>query len=189
MVQPETFSSETTTMAREMTDDRLLLLAEPFAPTDIEWRIGRAGLKGEKLWATCLAYLTNRAIMQRLDDVAGPGGWRNEVKEWGIGSPGVLAGISLTIDGEWITKWDGADQPDTEPVKGGFSNAMKRAAVLWGIGRYLYDLPEGYATISPTGRHYQPASKGKGGKPDLPAFKWDAPSLPVWALPEPKETK
>ena len=114
-------------------------LAEPFAPHDIEWRIGRAGEKNDKVWATCLAYVTNRAIMQRLDDVCGPGNWRNEIKEWTTGSPGVLSGISIrvgTADGsEWVTKWDGAEQTDIESVKGGFSNAMKRAAVLWGIGR------------------------------------------------------
>lgn len=156
-------------------------LADPFIPADVEWRIGRSGVKDGKPWATCLAYITNRAIMQRLDDVVGPGNWRNEIKEWGIGSPGVLCGISIKVDGEWVTKWDGADQPDTEPVKGGFSNAMKRAAVQWGIGRYLYDLPEGYANITPQGRHYQAASKRKDK--EVPAFKWNPPNLPGWALP------
>lgn len=158
-------------------------LADPFPPSDIEWRIGRSGVKNDKVWATCLAYLTNRAIMQRLDDVCGPQGWRNEIKEWGIGTPGVLCGISIKVGDEWVTKWDGADQPDTEPVKGGFSNAMKRAAVLWGVGRYLYDLPEGYANVHDAGKHYQ----GKNEKKNIPAFKWDPPNLPKWALPAPPE--
>lgn len=160
-------------------------LSEPFPPTDIEWRIGQSGVKEGKPWATCLAYLTNRAIMERLDAVVGPANWRNELKEWAIGSPGVLCGLSIKIGDEWVTKWDGADQPDTEPVKGGFSNAMKRAAVLWGIGRYLYDLPPGFAQISPTGRHYQAKGKAKReGQEPTPAFKWDPPRLPVWALPQ-----
>lgn len=154
-------------------------LSEPFPPTDVEWRIGRAGVKDDKVWATCLAYLTNRAIMDRLDAVVGPCNWRNEIKEWAIGSPGVLCGISIKVGDEWVTKWDGSDQPDTEPVKGGFSNAMKRAAVLWGIGRYLYNLPEGRATVAPDGRHYQAKNEKKG----IPAFKWNEPKLPAWALP------
>ncbi len=169
-------------------DAVLKKLAEPFPPTDLEWRIGRSGVKEEKIWATCLAYVTSRAIMQRLDDVVGPSRWKNECpKEWGIGSPGVVMGLSIKIAGEWVTKYDGADQPDTEPVKGGFSNALKRVAVLWGIGRYLYDLPEGHAKISESGRHYQPASKPKGDRSPVPAFKWDPPALPKWALPEVEE--
>lgn len=159
----------------------LAKLAAPFPPTDLEWRIGRVGQKEGKIWATAFAYVTNRAIMQRLDDVVGPGGWRNEKPTaWDTGTPGVVAGIAIKIGDEWVTKWDGADQPDTEPVKGGFSNAMKRAAVLWGIGRYLYDLPEGYVTIDEKGRFYQ----GKNDKKNIPAFKWNPPNLPKWALPE-----
>lgn len=164
-----------------ITDTLLTRLAEPFPPSDLEWRIGRAGVKDGKPWASCLAYITNRAIMQRLDDIVGPGRWRNErPTAWDTGTPGVIAGISIKIDGEWVTKWDGADQPDTEPVKGGFSNAMKRAAVLWGIGRYLYDLPEGWAKIDEKGRHFQSANATKG----YPAFKWNPPDLPKWALPD-----
>lgn len=154
----------------------LLRLAEPFPPADLEWRIGQAGTKNGKVWATCLVYLTSRAIMQRLDDVVGPQRWRNELKEWGIGSPGVMCGIGIRMDdGEWVTKWDGADQPDTEPVKGGFSNALKRAAVLWGIGRYLYETPRTFALISDQGKHYQPAH----AKKEIPAFKWDEPTAPL----------
>lgn len=167
----------------------LTQLAAPFPPTDIEWRIGRSGLKNDKVWATCLAYLTNRAIMQRLDEVCGPEHWRNEIREWGIGTPGVLCGISIRVGaGDWVTKWDGAEQPETEAVKGGFSNAMKRAAVLWGIGRYLYDLPEAFATVGPEGKYYQPRGKARReGQEPTPAFRWSPPNLPNWALPGPLE--
>jgi hypothetical protein len=156
-----------------LTNEVLVKLAAPFDDADLEWRIMQAGKNAKGMWAKCVAYVTNRAIMQRLDDVVGPGNWRNECpKEWAMGSPGVLAGISIKVDGEWVTKWDGADQPDTEPVKGGFSNAMKRAAVLWGIGRDLYHREEAWAEISDDGHNYQPANKAK----DLPAFRWDPPS-------------
>jgi hypothetical protein len=165
----------------ELTDETLRGLAAPFPPTDIEWRIGRVGVKDGKVWATCLAYVTARAIMARFDDVVGPSRWRNEApREWSQGAAGVVVGLSVRLGGEWVTKWDGADQPDTEPVKGGFSNAFKRAAVLWGIGRYLYDLPEGWARITAKGQHYQAANDKK----QIPAFRWDPPELPAWALPE-----
>jgi hypothetical protein len=153
-------------------------LKEPFAPTDVEWRIGRAGKNAKGIWATCLAYITNRAIMDRLDDVAGPGNWRNEYKEAPAG--GVLCGLSIRIGNEWVTKWDGAGNTEMEAVKGGLSGAMKRAAVQWGIGRYLYDLPEGWAIINTNGPHYGKLPEKAGGD----GFHWSPPSLPDWALPK-----
>ena len=78
-----------------------------------------------------LPYITNRAIMDRLDMVVGPENWKNAFQP----SPesGILCGISIRINSEWITKWDGAAQTNYEAVKGGLSGAMKRAAVQWGI--------------------------------------------------------
>lgn len=154
-------------------------LAAPFPASDVEWRIQSSGVKGDAVWARCLAYITSRAVMQRLDDVCGPERWKNEYRDGANGA--VLCGISIkciSVHGEpeWITKWDGAENTDVEAVKGGLSGAMKRAAVQWGIGRYLYDLEEGFAKVSESGAHY---AKTKDNK----AFKWDPPSLPRWALP------
>ena len=134
------------------------------------------------IWAMVLAYVTNRAIMERLDSVVGPENWKNEFKEW-MGTS-VLCGISIKIENEWVTKWDGAEQTDIEATKGGLSSAMKRSAVQWGIGRYLYNLDATMATILEHGEHYQSAKQGK-----YEAFRWNAPILPKWALPdgEPKK--
>ena len=160
----------------------LNMLKEPFEEKDIEWRIGRAGEKDGKTWATCLAYITNRAIMDRLDSVCGAENWENEFTESPL-KDGVLCGLSIKIGSEWITKWDGAENTNFESLKGGLSGSMKRAAVQWGIGRYLYNLTEGYATISTNGKYYQ--SKDKSGK--YQAFKWDPPALPKYALPPVKK--
>jgi len=154
-------------------------LKEPFASGDVEWRIQRSGVKNNKVWAMCLAYITSRAVMDRLDDVAGAENWRNEFKEGPHG--GVLCGISIKLSDEWVTKWDGADNTDIEAVKGGLSGAMKRAAVLWGIGRYLYNLDAGFAIVSDSG-------KFRAQTKDKKSFKWSPPALPVWALPAGSES-
>ncbi|MCP3684312.1 MAG: recombinase [bacterium] len=153
-------------------------LKNPFPFKDIEWRIQQQGEKNGKPWVMVLAYITNRAIMDRLDDVVGPENWKNEFKE-GPGG-GLLCGISLLTppDAEWVTKWDGAENTDIEAVKGGLSGAMKRAAVQWGIGRYLYNLDSTFATITDQGR-YRGYIKDK-----KIAYKWNPPTLPPWALPE-----
>ena len=152
----------------------LAALKEPFPADHIEWRLQSSGEKNGKVWAICLAYVTNRAIMDRLDDVVGPGNWKNEFRE-GPGG-GVLCGISIRIDGEWVCKWDGAENTDVEAVKGGLSGASKRAAVQWGIGRYLYDLEEGFAVVTENGKL---RGKTKNGT----TFRWNPPALPAWALP------
>jgi hypothetical protein len=153
-------------------------LADKFPADAIEWRIGRAGEKNGKVWATALPYITSRAIQARLDEVCGPENWKNEFKPGPLG--GVMCGIAIRVNGEWIQKWDGADNTDVESVKGGFSDAMKRSAVHWGVGRYLYDLTETWATIDPKGEHVG-VCKDESGK--QVRFRWNPPKLPLSALP------
>lgn len=145
-------------------------LAAFFAAEDIEWKPIAVSKKTGK--ALAAAYVTNRAIMDRLDEVVGPENWRNTFKPGPDG--GVLCGISIRVTREdgtssWITKWDGAENTDIEPIKGGLSSAMRRAAVQWGIGRYLYDLPSQWVPVDEGGRfrsaptvpaRYLPAGSG-----------------------------
>jgi hypothetical protein len=109
-------------------------LQKPFSLEELEFRIGAT--TKDKSKCIPLVYVTNRAIQNRLDDIFGPFAWRNEYKEW---KGGQLCGISILHEGEWITKWDGAEDSQIESLKGGLSDSMKRCAVQWGIGRYLYN--------------------------------------------------
>ena len=159
-------------------------LQEPFPAKDIEWRVQQSGGRDGNMWAIVLAYVTNRAIQNRLDDIFGADNWRNEYREWSDGA--VICGLSIRIGGEWITKWDGADKTDIEPTKGGLSDSMKRAAVQWGIGRYLYNLEANFAE----GSQYRPQGDGwKSAKTKDGKFYWRPPQLPDWALPEAERGK
>lgn len=157
-------------------------LQKPFPAEDIEWRVQRVVKVGDKAKAIVLAYVTNRAIQNRLDKVFGIGNWKNEFKEWR--DTGVLCGISVKIGDEWVTKWDGAEETQIEAVKGGFSGSMKRAAVQWGIGRYLYNLEENWVDIKDRGQHYINSKVKVNGKEEWVKGYWDSPILPNWALPE-----
>ncbi|MFL5539523.1 MAG: Rad52/Rad22 family DNA repair protein [Longimicrobiaceae bacterium] len=148
-----------------------------FHREEIEWRIQQAGEKNGRIWAICVPYVTNRAIQSRLDEVVGPENWKNEFRPGPDG--GVVCGISLRVGDEWVTKWDGAENTDVEGVKGGLSAAMKRAAVQWGIGRYLYALEDSFATVHEEGRYRARLKDGT-------SFRWDPPDLPAWALPRPQ---
>lgn len=149
----------------------LIKLKEYFPESDIEWRVGQGGQNAKGPWIICLAYVTNRAIMDRLDRVAGVGNWKNEYRPWRGNSQ--LCGISIKIDNEWVTKWDGADDTAIEGTKGGLSDSMKRAAVQWGIGRYLYKLPVTFGQIVSNGGNFTYNSKIK----DVGWVKWDPPSI------------
>jgi hypothetical protein len=85
-----------------------------------------------------LAYLDARDVQDRLDLVCGPENWQCEYSETVKGR--VICRIGIRVNDEWVWKADGAGDTAVEGEKGGISDAFKRAAVPWGIGRYLYRL-------------------------------------------------
>lgn len=130
-------------------------LAMPFAPEDLEWRLQRTfEYKGETK-GIAVSYVTNRAIMSRLDDVVGAENWYNDFKPWHGANKkeSQLCGIAIYYEGRgFITKWDGAEDSDIEPIKGGLSDSMKRAAVQWGIGRVLYNMEPVFVEVEQRGK-------------------------------------
>lgn len=130
-------------------------LAQPFAPEDLEWRLQQTEENGK--WGLAIPYVTNRAIMARLDDVVGVDGWYNDYRPWhGTGKKEAqICGISIRFPEQgFITKWDGAEDSDIEPIKGGLSDSMKRAAVQWGIGRCLYGMDAIFVDVEKRGRSW-----------------------------------
>lgn len=169
------------------------LLADPFEAHDVEWRVQQSGVSGSsKPWVMVIPYITNRAIQQRLDDVVGIDGWKNEFKEATSGK-GYLCGLSIRFGDNWITKWDGSEYTQVEALKGALSGAMKRTAVQFGIGRYLYSLDTEFATCNPVESRFKangefisiPLNKSNKGGPRMNA-EWFPPVLPDWALPSAK---
>lgn len=114
-------------------------LRAPFPPELVSWRAQH--VYGSK--ALALAYIDARDVMRRLDETVGPACWTDTYEETPSGR--VICHLSLKIEDEWIMKCDGAGDSDIEGAKGGISDAFKRAAVKWGIGRYLYDTPTVWA--------------------------------------------
>lgn len=121
-------------------------LAAPFPANKIHWRVGAT--TGDKSKGIALAYLDARDVMERLDLVAGPQNWQCRYPFIGC------CELVIRCDGDWISKANGAGETDVEGEKGQYSTAFKRAAVLWGIGRYLYDLPNAWAPLEQRGRSY-----------------------------------
>ena len=106
----------------------------------------------DKTKGMAVFYLDVRAVQERLDRVLGTFGWRNEYVLWQDKSQ--ICGLSIynAERGEWVAKYDGAENSDIEAVKGGLTDAFKRAAVLWGIGRYLYQMEGVWVEVEQRGR-------------------------------------
>ncbi len=115
----------------------LTILTAPLTAHEIEWRVQSQTKDGQKI--IVVPYITNRCVMQRFDEQFGWSNWQNEIKEI---DGGFLCTITVTLQGgQVVKKTDGASRTDIEPVKGGISDAMKRCAVQFGLGRTLYDFP------------------------------------------------
>ena len=142
-------------MTEKDTREMQAALAKPFAPEDLEWRLQNT--IEETMRGMAVPYVANRAIQNRLDEVCGPENWYNEFKPWHSNGKkdAQLCGIAIYFESKgFITKWDGAEDSDIEPIKGGLSDSMKRAAYQWGIGRVLYSLDTVWVDIERRGRSY-----------------------------------
>lgn len=166
----------------------LELLGKKFPEEDLEWRIQSCGMGKNNYWALVVPYITNRAIMQRLDEACGLGGWQNVEPKLSPCGKGYLSGISIKIDNEWVTRWDGSEITgggNIDQVKSTLSTSMKRTGVQWGIGRYLYQFDVGFATIENIDSRYD-LKKGyfyHENKNKKEKFQWMPPAVPAWALP------
>lgn len=124
-------------------------LTRPFAPDEIEWRVGATNK--DKTKGIALAYMDARAVMDRLDEVVGPENWQDRYPHAGSKT---VCELGLRIEDEWVFKADGAGDTDFEAAKGALSDAFKRSAFRWGIGRYLYELDAPWVAIEQRGRSY-----------------------------------
>ena len=104
-----------------------LILKRPFKASQLKWRKGPGGIE--------LVYITARDVMDRLDEAVGIDGWSSHLLEV---QGRVTCELAIRFGERWITKTDGAGDTGIEGVKGAISDALKRSAVLWGVGRYLY---------------------------------------------------
>jgi hypothetical protein len=146
-------------------------LAEPFEPDEVKWKAQVA--RGNR--ALAVAYVDARVVEDRLDDVFGVEGWQDSYRV--LPNNSVVCTLKVKVGDQWITKEDvgsQSEQPDEgDRMKSAFSDALKRAAVKLGIGRYLYRLPQQWVDYDANTRQLK-------SKPRLPDFAMPkhAPAAP-----------
>lgn len=117
------------------------IVTELKKPLSYKWKIQAANKTSKK--ATCVGYLDSRIVQDALDNLGLT--WKDEYKVIQLGSKWVIeCTLSIKIDGEWIHRSDVGIGEDIETEKSAYSDAFKRSAVKWGIGRFLYELDVKY---------------------------------------------
>ena len=156
-------------------------LASPFDPSEVDWRVGSVTKKDTpNPEGMALAYIDARTVMDRLDTVCGPAGWQCK---YVMDGNKTVCEIGIRCGDEWVWKADGAGDSDVEAEKGALSDAFKRAAVRWGVGRYLYNLKSPWVPVKPFGKSFVIAREAqsqldallRGNRPTPPKPEAEAP--------------
>jgi hypothetical protein len=160
-------------------------LAAPFAPESVSWRVQGQAKPGQRVQV--LAYLDARDIQDRLDDAVGAGNWSFDWQPVITNEKGLLvAKGTLTIHG--VSKSDVGDASTFEGTKGTISDVLKRCAVQWGVGRYLYHVEKVWIRLNDRGeigpREEDQLRAVLEGKP-LPAEAPRPAPAPTPARPQP----
>jgi len=168
------------------------VLHRPFTGGELEWKIQTAGNTNGRIWARIVPYVTARGISDRLNEAFGPFGYSISTEPIQLGQhAGLKCQIYAVMEIEprrgkkdtegntelvfhRVYREDVCEITDIEAMKGAASGALKRAAVLFGIGRYLYDAPEFYALIA-DGCPNRGSFKDKTTNQYV-SFKWDLPN-------------
>lgn len=105
-------------------------------PEEIQCRVSIVKPNGIAL----LLYKDQMVVQNILDETVGPMNWRDSYQQ--IGSS-LFCTIEIYDEKkkEWVGKTSNGAESNTDALKGLATDAMKRAATLWGIGRELYSAP------------------------------------------------
>lgn len=96
-----------------------------------KWRVQSSNQWG----ASCVAYIDSRDVQDLLDEVCGAENWQCKFEEY---KGNLFCNIGIKTNDYWTWKSDCGTESNVEKEKGEASDAFKRAAVMWGIGRFLY---------------------------------------------------
>lgn len=134
-------------------------LLAPFPAEMVGWKAQATTRDGSR--AMAVAYVDARCVQDRLDEVVGPENWSDAYTVLDSSANAVVVACRLTVLG--ITK---EDVGTGEDAKAAYSDAFKRAAVKFGVSRFLYSLPKRWVDYNPQKKQLQ-----------------ETPQLPSWALP------
>lgn len=147
-------------LARPFDADAIRWLPQSIVDKDFHKAQKTQGKYPDGCKAKFLAYANARDVMDRLDSVLGVDGWSDTYRVLTQTPWTVECALTVTVEGRDILKTDVGysndpehDAPKNEPAKAAYSDALKRAAVKFGVGRFLYDMPDtGWIAVDKYGK-------------------------------------
>jgi hypothetical protein len=168
------------TYTPEQIAEKLDKLSQPFHPKDVQWRVTNKSQDGKK--GMVAAYADPRAYSARLNEVFTPAGWSFELvtetttgltrMRHGKSVPTGKVSVIATLEIFGISKKASTGEmwaDDDNAVTRAEAQAKKRAASMFGLGEYFYELKS-------LGSKLWVPLDDRGNPKQLP-------TLPSWALP------
>jgi len=132
-----------------------------------KWRVQSSNQWG----ASCVAYIDARDVQDILDDVCGAENWQVLYEEH---KGNLFSKIGIFVNSEWVWKSDCGTESNVEKQKGEASDSFKRAAVMWGVGRFLYSKKIIKLPVKEEKGKFNPYSEKTG------RFVKDAATITAW---------
>lgn len=142
-------------MEKHELEAALAKLRQPFHPSHITWKPG--AVKGDR--ALAMPYADLRVYMNRLDEVCGLN-WSVEYEPWGndrVICRLTIGNVTRSSTGETSKEAERGEIGGTVAE----AQSFKRAAAMFGLGRYLYQLPTGWADFDPGTKKFTDKAKVK----------------------------
>jgi hypothetical protein len=114
-------------------------LEAPFA--EVGWKVQATNAAKDK--GMVVAYIDARDVARRLDECGLE--WSDSYTIHAMSGTQWIVECRLTVNG--VTRVDVGTGEGDEAAKSAYSDAFKRAAVKFGVGRYLYDIPTAWMPI------------------------------------------
>lgn len=160
------------------------MLNEPFPPEELQWRV--EALSKDQRRALIAAYVNHKAVLDRLDEVAGVQSWQDSYEV--LQTPSQVAGFYTVKCRLTIMEIAKEDVGEGDSLKAAFAEALVRAAAKFGIGRFQQQ----WVDYDPTSGKFTPPYLGAMvewyGSSDLEAqLPQPNPPSPGKSKPEPQE--
>lgn len=129
-------------------------LIKPFAARLIELKPG--AVTKDRQRALAMPYADSRVYQHRLDAVVGPEGWSviYRLGTRGLACELTILGVTKSATGDFPT-----DAADENAMTSAEAQAFKRACAVFGLGRYLYRLPQTWGEYDDAKRCFKFADK------------------------------
>ncbi|MGK0618410.1 Rad52/Rad22 family DNA repair protein [Meiothermus cerbereus] len=165
------------------------MLHEPFPPEELQWRV--EALSKDKRRALVAPYVSHKAVLDRLDEVVGVQGWQDSYEV--LQTPAQPAGLYAVKCRLTIMDICKEDVGEGDSLKAAFAEALVRAAVKFGVGRFLIQLEQQWVEHDPVSGKFTPPVLGMAegyiepATETKPLQRSASSPIPSEVKPEPQE--